>query len=201
MNKILVIGNDSSINDIDFSQIDSKVITIGTNRAWLKLIPNYLFFHDVKIFQELNNDIESLNELKHNCKFISSDWLKTRCTKEKVTPPAYTTIYNRPNRYKFVDCVTNAIEIYDRYISNTSENTYYVAGVSLTWKTPSHFWKKEQVNGIGNTLGPAWYEPRFKRIYENFEDLRRKKFNIISVSPGSKINKLLRYEHIGNLYS
>ena len=52
MNKVLIIGNDPTINQIDFSRLDPNVITVGTNRAWLKLIPNYLFFHDIKILDE-----------------------------------------------------------------------------------------------------------------------------------------------------
>ena len=200
MNKVLFLGNSPAINDIDFDRIDPNITIVGTNRAWLKVIPDYLFFHDVKIFKELDANPDRFNELKHKCKFISSDWLTTQCNKLKTTVPAYTKVYPRPDRHKFVDCVTTAMEIYDRRISKT-KNVYYIAGVSLTWSEPSHFWKKDQLNGIGNDLDENWYEPRFKKIYANIENLKRKRFNIISVSPKSRINKTLKYEHISNLYS
>tara|TARA_R110002074_G_scaffold219649_2_gene390307 strand:+ start:1262 stop:1864 length:603 start_codon:yes stop_codon:yes gene_type:complete len=200
VNKVLFLGNSPAINDIDFDRIDPNVTIVGTNRAWLKVIPDYLFFHDIKIFKELDASPDRFKELKHKCKFISSDWLGTQCKKQKITGPAYVKVYPRPNRYKFVDCVTTAMEIYDRYISKT-KNTYYVAGVSLAWSEPSHFWKVRPADNIGNGLNEKWYEPRFKKTYANFEDLKRKGFDIISVSPGSKINKIFRYEHVANLYS
>jgi hypothetical protein len=201
-NKILVIGNDPTVNEIDFSKINDEVITLGTNRIWLKLTPDFLFFHDVKIFKEIENNEESFIDLKKNTNIITSDWLKINCRKSKVQFPNYAKLYHRPDRHKFVDCVSTSIEIMDRYIlSKRRPVTYYVAGVSLKWSNPSHFWKTHRKNGIGNNGNRSWYEPRFNRMYRNFEMLKKKGFNIISVTPGSRLNKLFRYESIGNLYS
>jgi len=200
-NKVLLIGNDSNVNSIDFSKIQPNIIKVGTNRAWLKLIPNYLFFHDPKIFLELDNNQDRLSELKKHTRIISSDWLQTGCSKINIKPPGYTTIYSRPNKKKYVDCVTTAIDILDRHILNKRNTTFYIAGVSLIWKNPSHFWKKNPIDGIGNSNDKKWHEKRFKLTLENFKHLKDRGFDIVSSTPCSKINSLFRYEHIENLYN
>lgn len=199
-NKVLLIGNDPNVNNIDFSKIDPDVIKVGTNRAWLKVIPNYLFFHDPKIFLELDNNKDRLSELIKHTNIISSDWLNVNCSKLKIKPPEYTKIYNRPNKKKYVDCVTTAIDILERNKFSKRNTIFYIAGVSLTWKTPSHFWKNNPINGIGNTNGKKWHEKRFDLTLQNFKILKSRGFNIVSMTPASKINKMFRYENIENLY-
>lgn len=199
-NKVLLIGNDPNINNIDFSKIDPDVIKVGTNRAWLKVIPNYLFFHDPKIFLELDNNKDRLSELIKHTNIISSDWLNVNCSKLKIKPPEYTKIYARPNKKKYVDCVTTAIDILERNKFSKRNTIFYIAGVSLTWKTPSHFWKNNPINGIGNTNGKKWHEKRFDLTLQNFKILKSRGFNIVSMTPASKINKMFRYENVENLY-
>ena len=199
-NKLLLIGNDPTIEYIDFPRIQKDIITVGTNRAWLKTIPNYLFFHDQKIFQELDENVNRLNQLKAHTKIISSDWLEINCKRTGLQVPNYTTIYERPNKTKYVDCVTTAIDILERDKFKKRDTIFYVAGVSLTWKTPSHFWKKNPIEGIGNTNDRDWHNKRFQMTFTNFENLKKRGFNIVSVTPDSKINKIFRYENIGNLY-
>ncbi len=200
MNKVLVIGNDPSVNNIDFSRLDPNITTIGTNRAWLKLIPNYLFFHDPKIFQELENNSDKLEDLKFHSNLIASDWLTIQCSKLKLEKPNYVETYRRPNKTKYVDCVTTAIDIFNRYMFKKKDTVYYIAGVSLRWQNPSHFWKKNPIEGIGNGNDQAWYKTRFDRTYKNFLDLKCSNVKMISVTPDSKLHKLIRYENIANLY-
>jgi len=200
MKKILIIGNDPSIDQIDFTRLDPNIITVGTNRAWMKLLPNYLFFHDPKIFQELEQDSKRLEDLKSHSKIIASDWLKQTCRNTKVKVPDYLQIYQRPNKRKYVDCVTTVMDILDRNLFSKRDVIFYIAGVSLTWKSPSHFWKKNPIEGIGNKNDKVWYDKRFDLTYKNFLDLKDRGFKMVSVTPDSKLNKLLRYENIGNLY-
>jgi hypothetical protein len=49
--KVLVLGNDPQINDIEFDRLDKNIITLGINRIWLKYIPDYFFFNDYEIAQ------------------------------------------------------------------------------------------------------------------------------------------------------
>lgn len=201
MNKVLIIGNDPTINQIDFARLDPAVITVGTNRAWLKLLPNYLFFHDFKILDELENNTKKLEDLKFHSKLIASDWLNPQCKKRNIQVPNYIKVYQRPDRTKYVDCVTTAIDILNRNVFAKNNTTYYIAGVSLKWQNPSHFWKLNPTPGIGNSKGPDWYNVRFDRTYRNFVNLKKGNTKMISVTPGSRINKLIRHENIANLYS
>jgi len=200
MKKILIIGNDPSIDQIDFTRLDPSIITVGTNRAWMKLLPNYLFFHDPKIFQELEKNPKRLADLKSHSNIIASDWLKQTCRNAKVKVPDYLQTYQRPNKRKYVDCVTTVMDILDRNLFSKRDVVFYIAGVSLTWKSPSHFWKKNPIEGIGNKNDKVWYDKRFDLTYKNFLDLKGRGFKMVSVTPDSRLNKLLRYENIGNLY-
>lgn len=200
MNKVLVLGNDPSLDQIDFVKLDPNVITVGTNRAWLKTIPNYFFFHDPKIFQELDNHPKKLEDLKFHSKIISSDWLTTQCKKLKIQRPEYAKIYNRPDKHKYVDCVTTSIDILNRYFLDKRKVTYYIAGVSLRWQNPSHFWKKNPIEGIGNKNDRNWHKTRFDRTYQNFAKLKSSNVKMVSVTPNSKLHKIIRYENVANLY-
>ena len=198
--KVLVLGNDPQINDIEFSRLDPKIITLGVNRIWLKHTPNYYFFNDPEIIDELNEHPENLVDIKMNSISFSSDWLRTRCRKQRKNIPTWTRVHDRYSKYYFPDSITTAIELFSKNYIQKTEVTFYLAGVSLHWSEPSHFWKNLD-HSSRNQEGPSWYLPRFEKIYDNFKRLSDRKYNIVSVHPDSKLNKLFRYENIGNLYS
>jgi hypothetical protein len=198
--KILVLGNGVSINDIDFSKLDPSIITLGVNRIWLKHYPNYFFFHDTDITIELNNIQEHLINLKEKSKIFASDWLTVQSRKANIAVPDWVTVHPRINKRSFVDSITHSMQILSRNYLTTSNVVFYIAGVPLTWREPSHFWKELEHDGL-NKNGPEWYAPRFNKIYENFTELKSKGIQIISVTPESRLNKLFRYENVANLYS
>lgn len=198
--KVLVLGNDTQINDIDFSQISKSVITLGINRIWLKHIPDYLFFNDYAIIDELNRSPEILAQLKQKSFIFSSDWLKNDTRKNKKLIPNWVRVYDRPNKRKYPDSVTTSMEIFRSTLKRQSNITFYVAGVSLRWKEPSHFWKELNHPGV-NKHGEEWYLPRFEKMLENFRHLKGMRYEIVSVNPDSNLNRIFRYENIGNLYS
>lgn len=198
--KVLVLGNDPQINDIEFDRLGSNIITLGVNRIWLKHIPTYYFFNDPEIIDELSEHPEKLVELKMNSTSFSSDWLRSRCRHIRKNIPFWTQVYDRSSKYYFPDSVTTAIELFSKRYLQKTEITFYIAGVSLNWQEPSHFWKDLDYSSR-NSHGPNWYLPRFEKIYDNFKRLQDRKYNIISASPNSRLNKLFRYENIGNLYS
>lgn len=198
--KVLVLGNDPQINDIDFSRLNKNVITLGINRIWLKHIPNYFFFNDPEILQELNNNPEVLAKIQTECTVFSSDWLMTQLKRRNKTVPNWISTHNRPNQSRFADSVTTAIELFRANFQNTSNITFYVAGVSLRWQEPSHFWKYADYASLNNH-GKEWYTPRFEKILDSFKYLKNLKYNIVSVHPESNLNKLFRFENIENLYS
>jgi hypothetical protein len=198
--KVLVLGNDTQINEIQFDRLPKNIITLGVNRIWLKHTPNYFFFNDYEMIKELRAHPEHLAKIKTYSTSYSSDWLLSQLRKKGQPIPTWLKIYQRPNKTKFPDSITSAIEIFRANLQKSSEVTFYVAGVSLRWQNPSHFWKELDYTSL-NRHGENWYTPRFNLILENFKRLKSLNYDIVSVHPDSSINKLFRYENIGNLYS
>lgn len=194
---VLVLGNDPQINEIDFSRIQPDIITLGLNRIWLKMNPSYFFFNDLIIANELASHPEALAKLRQHSIIFSSDWIHKG---KAQAVPKWITVHPRENRYLFPDSATNSIELLKKKYLPTSECVFYLAGISLTWKEPSHFWKSPTFSSK-NTADSTWYLPRFEKMFDNFKTLKSKGYNIVSVTPNSKLNKLFRYESIENLYS
>lgn len=200
--KILVLGNGPQINDIDFSRLDPTITTIGVNRIWLRYIPDYFYFHDYPILRELNEDANEITRIKliDQSECYSSEWLK-RSIQGPI--PNWLRVHTMRDRSAFPDSVSNAVRIFrDNHIkhSPSSDYQFYFAGVNLKWTDPSHFWKSENHN-FSNKHDRNWYDVRFDRMYSNFEKMKNLDYKMISVTPNSRLNKLMRYESIGNLYS
>jgi len=201
-NRVLVLGNGPQINDIDFGRLDRDIITIGVNRIWVKHIPDYFFFNDHVVLRELNrSENERIkNNLIQNSKCYTSEWIK-RDFKERL--PNWLRVYPMSDRSGFPDSVSNAVRIFrDNHLRGLpiSDYQFYFAGINLMWTNPSHFWKSES-NTFLNQHDKKWYDIRFNLMYKNFEKMKRLDYKMISVTPGSRLNKLMRYESIGNLYS
>jgi len=194
--KVLVLGNDPQLNDIDFDKLDPSIIILGINRSWQKIDKDYLFFNDIEILKELIIQ-HKLSNISSN--LISSDWLSIQSKKLKYALPDNIQIFNRKDVSRFPDSVTCAIEIFSNKIKNASNITFYIAGVSLMWSEPSHFWKKSDQISL-NTHDISWYEPRFNRILDNFNRLKSLGYTIISVHPNSRLNKIFRTADISSLY-
>lgn len=203
--RVLILGNSPEINDINFKKINKDVVTIGINRIFLKFIPDFLFFNDHDIMQELINKKDEINLKKLKC--VSSDWIyaqerKNRKLKEirkkfnELCP--YYKIYSRKDVFKFPDSCSTAIQIFDDYYFKNVPKTYYMAGVKLKWEEKSHFWKGEYKESL-NDKDKNWYTPRFEKIYQNFKSLNFSK-NLISVTPNSKLNTIMSYQNIDVFY-
>jgi len=195
--KILVLGNGVSINDIDFSRLDPKIQTFGVNRIWLKHYPTYYFFHDIDILTELEENHVHKNKLVANSICYSSDWIN----KEGVTTPHWLRKYTRKSRRQFPDSVSTGLGILGSQIlpGKLSDYVFYMAGINLKWSYPSHFWKTLEHNAM-NKHDRGWYHPRFIKMFDNFRNLKTTGYNMISVTPNSMLNKMVRYENVANLY-
>jgi hypothetical protein len=197
--RVLVLGNDPQINEIDFSRLPRDIVTLGVNRIWLKHIPRLFFFNDVEILKELERQPEVVKALSSMSNCFSSDWL-TQPKSKAIQVPNWVKVYPRPNKHAFPDSVTTAISIFRTHILKGAPAVYYIAGVSLKWSEPSHFWKQTDHISL-NQHDENWYLPRFERILENFKNLSLPRHSIVSVHPDSLLNKYYRYEGIENLYS
>lgn len=193
---VLVLGNDPFINHIDFFKLNPSIITLGVNRIWLKHIPNYFFFNDLPISNELKNYPDIVDRLKKESFSFSSDWISHKST---ANVPDWTAIYERQYSTGLPDSVTTAISIFSKDIMPNKDITFYIAGVSLKWQEPSHFWKTLPHESL-NQHDRQWYDPRFEAILKNFTRLKANGVKMVSVTPNSMLNKMMRYERIENLY-
>jgi hypothetical protein len=198
--RILVLGNDPQINDIEFDRLAPDVITLGVNRIWLKHIPTYYFFNDYDILQELCQHQERLLSIQSNSKCFSSDWLAQQARKAQLRVPGWVTVHPRGAKKGFPDSASTAIHLFLQCYLPGTPKTFYLAGISLKWKEPSHFWKVDEYDAR-NRHGEEWYRPRFERMYDNFKSLRDVGTKMVSVHPDSRLNSILRYENISNLYA
>jgi len=195
--KILILGNDPQINRINFERLDPAVETLGVNRIFLAHIPTYFFFHDIEIARELEQQPQYLEQIKQKSKTFSSEWI----LRNKGKHLDWVKIYHRSHLHKnsFPDSITTAIRLLSDNIIDHTKYVFYIAGVSLTWNNPSHFWKELNYSAL-NRHDQEWYDPRFAKIIENFRRLKNSRFDLVSVTPGSQLNKYLRYEAVENLY-
>jgi hypothetical protein len=197
--RVLVLGNDPQINEIEFDRLAPDVITLGVNRIWLKHIPNYLFFNDWVIIDELNENPEILKEITQKTQVFSSDWLVQSDKRRLASVPSWVRVYFRDNPFVFPDSVSTALRLFTRHIKSSQDCVFYIAGVSLKWKEPSHFWKELNYPGK-NSHGEEWYSSRFLKMENNLKALKNSGNYLVSVNPESRLNKFIRYTNIGNLY-
>jgi hypothetical protein len=196
--KILVLGNGISINDIDFSKLDPSIQTFGVNRIFLKHFPTYYFFHDADIITELNRDHITRSKLIANSIIYSSDWID----RSGISTPHWLRKYPRKMRKQFPDSISTGLGILGKDIlpGKISDYVFYMAGINLKWSDPSHFWKTLEYKSL-NKHNREWYDIRFQKMIKNIGDLKVVGYNMISVTPDSMLNKMMRYENISNLYS
>lgn len=203
MSKVLILGNSNHINKIDFDRLNDDVITLGVNRIWYKFIPDYFTFSDSIIYNELME--KKMFSKLNNSKIILNDWMIRQRNKherymyKKIKAHDNVLSYKTLTHIPFPDSVCSGLFAYHKFINKNSDVTYYIAGVDLKYdENKNHFWTGEYTNK--NKLTKEWYEPRFKRMWQNWLILKDHKLKIISVNPKSELNKLFPYKNINILY-
>jgi hypothetical protein len=201
--KILILGNDHNINDIDFDRIrkNRKLITIGLNRIWHKFIPDYLFFNDIIILHELMKKPEIFGK----CKLITSQYIYKKGTNHLVDQLVHEgklKVYKKVIKSKSNYSSVSAITIAQTRIFPQKHCTFYLAGISLQYNPLlNHFWedKKRKTMIEDKHLTANWHIPR---LYDQTNILKslKDKYTIISVTPKSRLNGYYEYQNIKSLY-
>ena len=112
--RVLVLGNDPQINQIAFDKLALDVITIGVNRIWLKHIPNYFFFNDYDIVEDLDAAPEIRANLIQKSSIFASDWLRPSAKKRNANIPSWVKVFERANKLQFPDSVSTGLQIFSR---------------------------------------------------------------------------------------
>jgi CMP-N-acetylneuraminic acid synthetase len=196
--RILILGNDKTLNDLKDVEFKDDVLVVGINRAHEILKTDYTFFSDFKIFAEIyKKDKGDLKKIK-NHNLIASDWIFKHgkdLSAKQWEQRGLIKIHNRKNKVSFPDSITVGIEYFNKLFNGNA--TFYVYGVSLTHDNDeNHFWTNERPN---KELGKNWYEPRYLKTFENFKSLKKQDVDIVSVSKTSQINKIFEYQNVDEL--
>lgn len=205
MNKVLLIGNSKHVNSIEFDKLNNSLITIGANRIWYKYIPNYLAFTDPEIYMEMIDKKINIQEHFKNCNIISNDWFMKKAKneiKQEIRKSNVVAFYSVLQYLVFPDTVSCALMSYHNYIKDTNIKNpiYYVAGVELRYDSKNnHFWTGDK--HVRNNRNEAWYTPRFNKMFNNWLRFKQLGLNIISVTPGSRLNEIFPYQDIKTLYT
>ena len=195
---VIVFGNDKNLLNININNMPTGYKTIGINRSWLHMHTDYLFFNDMSILIELIRSGKHENDLKH-MDLIASDWLietAKRNNQFHILKPYMrkniVRIFDRVDRTKFPDSVTTALEIFNKYIYQSTDVNYFIAATSLTYDDKkNHFWSNDY--SAVNSYDKKWYDEKFPLILNNFNELKKQDYKIYSVSKDSKINDVFEY--------
>jgi len=200
--RILILGNDKYINCLDFEKVeDSSLITAGVNRIWKKMQPEFLYFIDYAIIEELyfaqpelpntkilhcqeytdglmvNDDAKTKNTYTKSKEFLNETYNVTNVRREKHT----------------VNTVIWLISYLNEVLFSKDNCIFYIYGVSLTWDNDCHhFWEGDK-SVTRNTADQTWYDPRFKQHLNGFQKLRKNGLEIVSCTPNSKLNDIFPY--------
>ena len=199
---ILVLGNDKSINDINFKELgDYEMIVAGVNRIFLVTEPDYLFFLDNEIQEELKSANRSLN----NTTVITSRYSDLGFQNYKINhmwlhdnSKYYLALEFNPLNDNLKGSVPALIKVLNDCIYRDEYCVFYIGGVSLKWDNhASHFWKTMDYSEQSlHNKGENHYNPRFEMMYQAFNRLKKQQkkdnFIMLNINPDSRLTKLLQ---------
>jgi hypothetical protein len=200
---IIVLGNDTEINDLDLTLLYNKnCIITGVNRIYLKIDVDYLFFLDNILINEFYGHdlsktiaITTNYNLYHQKSLYNSKYLKENF-KEHIHIPALLT------QNHIFGSLPSLMVAMQQYLYKDNNLRFFLLGTSLVWNDHSHFWQDKQYsdNLINNQPMEKWYNKRFTKIRHSLRFLQKiKRYNIISCHKNATRLDFLRnisYDHL-----
>ena len=193
MNKIIVFGTGSDLNDIDFSKIDKSFITAGVNRIHEKIIPQYYYAYDLLEVMPLVPDTIKVI-------YTHPDQLYRYMSALKNYKQNFCTYYDKtytPEYWKngiAYDCghasINYLIRMLNDYIYTGQDNVFYIVGVPLL-EGKGHFYDDDTTTTTQQVLD---------RFYNDFLRLVDKKYNMISLMAESRLNNIIPSQDINIIY-
>jgi hypothetical protein len=202
MNKFLVIGTGSDINDIDFKRIDKSFITAGVNKVYKKVIPDYFYIYDLKdvLVDPNKNHLELPDEIK--TVYCTPDKLYEYFYQTRNYKQHFCTYYDKDYTPEFnlhgktYECNHSSINYLMRalndYLYAGEENIFYMIGVPLLERI-GHFY-----DDIDKPIPTT--QKMLDRFYNDFIRLKDLGYKIISLMTESRLNDLFPKENIEIIY-
>lgn len=206
MRKILVFGNDESINTIDFRTIDgvregTGTLTIGLNRIWRRYMPDYFVFMDSDVMNELI--LNNVERPEHST-WITSDFLfnnpdtplseeEYRVFQDYIHEQGIK-VYPRPLSFtKRKSSLLWSIIYLQEYLYSGEQLRFYLFGTKLNVPTKGahHFWERDRKVVYNRDLTKL--NTQFSSHTTGLKELRSKRYDIISATKNSRANKFIPY--------
>jgi len=144
--RVLIVGNSPHSKQVESARIDHETIVIGINRCYLDFWPNYLYFHDPEIIDEM---VKNKVEIPTGTRLVTDEYfyyLLGQISKEQADPVRgflkknnvrVVTYYNQAYHFTTLQAIVNAAELAG---CPTDRTLVYLAGISMQSSMNDYAW-------------------------------------------------------------
>ncbi len=193
---IIILGNDKSISNIDFS-IFNNLTTAGVNRIYLKYKPDYLFFLDNDIIEEIKvNNIELKDTICITSKYNNNDKQRFEINSELIELKFKDHLHDKEYNHTLFSSVPSLIKQLNDFVFKEEKLCFFIFGVSLFYENV-HFW-----NGYEYELRKSNdfdYDKNLERMDKMlfaFKKLMSRKYILFNCNPESRLNQIIPFVDI-----
>jgi hypothetical protein len=190
----LMIGNDSTLEDLNYNRILNNIVTISVNRTWMIFMPDIMYIIDGVIFTEIKNKID-------NKEIDYIDFKNTIIFYNFYLEDEHKELLDRLNSYPININRDNSIYAITKLLMKLySKAKFYFYAMRLKYhKEKNHFWNKSEK--ILNNRTKEWEIEKLNASFLKFKNLYNKSTHeMISVMKDSQLNKILKVENIDKIY-
>jgi hypothetical protein len=194
---IIILGNDKSISDIDFN-IFRNITTAGVNRIFLKYEPDYLFFLDNDIVEEIKiNEINLPNTICITSKYNYDKRQKFDIEVDLINDRFKGHIHDKYYNHSVFSSVPSLIKQLNDFIFKKEKLCFFIFGVSLTYKN-EHFWNEFEYYKLKKSSNFDYEENknRMDKMLFTFKKLMARKYILFNCNPESRLNEIMPFVDI-----
>lgn len=190
----LMIGNDSTLEELNYNRILNNIVTVSVNRTWMIFMPDIMYIIDGVIFTEIKNKIDN-NEIDY------IDFKNTIIFYNFYLEDEHKELLDRLNSYPINISRDNSIYAITKLLMKFySKAKFYFYAMRLKYhKEKNHFWNNYE--GILNNRTKEWEIEKLNKSFLKFKNLNdNSSQEMISVMKDSQLNKVLKVENIEKIY-
>ena len=190
----LMIGNDSTLTNLEYNKILENIVTVSVNRTWMIFMPDIMYIIDGVIFTEIEKKIE-----KKEIDYI--DFKNTIIFYNFYLEEEHKYLLNRLNAYPVNIGRDNSIYAITKLLINLYSNAkFYFYGMRLEYfEKKNHFWDKSK--DILNNRTKDWEINKLNKNFLKFKKIKNESdHEMISVMKDSRLNEIMKIDDISNIY-